>query len=115
MARMHVSRPEWANRRTGDLALPEYHAVKLTMRNIYGYGADCVAYAVFSRRLLPGEITALTNLLREYKHELQHGLNMDTDDWDELTAVEIAVEKFAAEYGLRYALRAESVIRELEF
>ena len=115
MAKMNTERPEWKSRRTGSLPVHDRTVLKLSMMNIYGNGADCIAWAVFGRRLSPGEIPVLVQKLKYYKQELLHGINIDTNDWDELKAIEIAVSEFAAEYGIPYSLTTEFIEAEIEF
>lgn len=115
MAEMKTQRPEWKSRRTGNLPVHDRTILKLSMRNIYGNGADCVAWAVFGRRLSPGEIPVLVQKLKLYKQELLHGINIDTSGWDELQAIETAVSEFAAAYSIPYNLTTDLVENEIEF
>ena len=115
MAEMNTKRPEWKPRRTGNLPVHDRTVLKLSMLNIYGNGADCVAWAVFGRRLSPGEIQVLVQKLKLYKQELLHGINIDTSDWDELKAVEMAVSEFAAAYSIPYSLTTDLVESEIVF
>lgn len=115
MAEMNAERPEWRSRRTGALPVQDRTVLKLPMLNIYGNGADCVAWAVFGRRLSPGEFQELVEKLRYYKQQLLHGIDIDTRDWDELQAVETAVAEFAKEYGVPYSLTTGLVEAEIEF
>lgn len=115
MAEMNTKRPEWKPRRTGSLPVQDRTVLKLSMLNIYGNGADCVAWAVFGRRLAPGEIPKLVEKLKYYKRELLHRFHIDTGGWDELQAVETAVAEFAAEYNVPYSLTTDLVETEIEF
>lgn len=115
MAEMNMKRPEWSGRRSGNLAIQDRTVLKLSMLNIYGNGADCVAWAVFGRRLSPGELPRLIEKLKYYKQELLHGINMDTGGWDELQAIETAVSEFAKERGVPYSLTTDLVETEIEF
>ena len=115
MAEMNTERLEWKSRRTGDLPVQDRTVLKRSMLTIYGNGADCVAWATFGRRLSPGEVPVLIRKLKHYKQELLHGIHIDTGGWDELQAVETAVEEFARERGVPYSLSTDLVEAEIKF
>lgn len=115
MAEMNAKRPEWKSRRSGSLPVQDRTVLKLSMLNIYGNGADAIAWAVFGRRLSPGEFPKLIEKLKYYKQELLHGTHVDTKDWDELQAIETAVAEFAKERDIPYSLATDFVETEIEF
>lgn len=112
---MNATRPEWTGRRSGSLPVQDRTVLKLSMANIYGNGADCVAWAAFGRRLSGREIQDLKDRLAYYKRELLHGMHIDTKDWDELSAIEEAVKDVSKKHRVPYHLSADLVEAEIEF
>lgn len=108
---IHEPLAKFSGRKYGDLELPARTVLKLSMMNLCGYGTDCVAYAVFGRRLMPGEFPVLMAKLKDSKHRMQFG----ADDVDELDAIDAACREFSKERGIPYCLAADLVSADIQF